>query len=129
WVHQMKTPISVIGLLLQEKGELDRDSVSEEIERLQSGLDTVLLNARLETFEEDMQIEKVNLKKLIQEVVTDHKRLFITNGVFPVISIDEHFVIATDLKWMRIVIAQFLTNAVKYTFVEGKKVNLTATQT
>ncbi|MHA6258307.1 sensor histidine kinase [Sporosarcina sp. CAU 1771] len=129
WVHQMKTPISVIGLLLQEKGELDRDSVSEEIERLQSGLDTVLLNARLETFEEDMHIEKVNLKKLIQEVVTDHKRLFIANGVFPVISIDEHFVIATDLKWMRVVIAQFLTNAVKYTFDEGKKVNLFATQT
>ena len=126
WVHQMKTPLSVIGLLLQEEGELDRESVAEEIERLQSGLNTVLLNARLETFERDIQIEKVYLKRLVQEVVTDHKRLFITNGVFPVISIDENFVVATDSKWAKVVLAQFITNAVKYTFDEGKKVHFTA---
>lgn len=126
WVHQMKTPISVIGLLLQEEGELDRESIAEEMMRIQSGLDTVLLNARLETFEQDMQIEKVNLRRLVQEVVTEHKRLFISNGVFPVITIDEQFVIATDQKWMRVALAQFLTNAVKYTFDEGKKVYLTA---
>ena len=66
-----------------------------------SGLDSVLVNARLETFERDMHIERVDLKSLVQEVVTDHKRLLITNGVFPVISIDENFIVATDVKWMK----------------------------
>ncbi|WP_269050126.1 sensor histidine kinase [Sporosarcina sp. G11-34] len=126
WVHQMKTPISVIGLLLQEDGEVDRESITEEIERIQLGLNMVLLNARLETFERDMQIEKVQLKKLVQEVVTEHKRLFIANGVFPVISIDENYIVATDPKWIRVVLIQFITNAVKYTFEKGKKVYLTA---
>ena len=126
WVHQMKTPISVMGLLLQEKDELDRNSISEEVEKIRRGLDSVLVNARLETFEQDMQIERVGLKKLVQEIVTDHKRLFIINGVFPVISIDANFLVATDVKWMKIVIGQFITNAVKYTFEEGKKVHLTA---
>lgn len=125
WVHQMKTPISVLGLLLEEE-ELDRKSIAEEIERIRSGLDTVLVNARLETFEEDMRIERVSLKKMVQEIVTEHKRLFITNGVFPIISIDEQFHVATDVKWMKIVIGQFVTNAVKYTFEEGKKVHLNA---
>ena len=73
-----------------------------------------------------MQIERVGLKKLVQEIVTEHKRLFITNGVFPVISIDDNFCVATDVKWMKIVIGQFITNAVKYTFDEGKKVHFTA---
>lgn len=125
WVHQMKTPISVINLLLQEE-EFDRQSIAEELARIQSGLDSVLVNASLETFEKDMTIEKVNLKQLIQEVVTEHKRLLITNGVFPVLSVDENFIVATDRKWMKIVIGQFITNAVKYTFEKGKKIHLTA---
>jgi len=129
WVHQMKTPISVINLLLQEDGELDKRSIREEVDKIQRGLDVVLVNARLETFEEDMQIERVGLKSLIQQIVTDHKRLFITNGVFPVISIDESLVVATDAKWIKIVIGQFVTNAVKYTFEKGKRVYLTAEQT
>ena len=99
----MKTPISVIGLLLQEDGVLDRESITEEIERIRSGLDTVLVNARLETFERICKLKKSILKRLVQEIVTEHKRLFITNGVFPVISIDESFIVATDLKWMKIV--------------------------
>ncbi|MFS0575559.1 sensor histidine kinase [Sporosarcina sp. 179-K 3D1 HS] len=126
WVHQMKTPISVIGLLLQEDGELDRASIAEEVDKIRRGLESVLVNARLETFEEDMRIERVPLLNLVQELVTEHKRLFITNGVFPVISIDQDFLVATDVKWMKIVIGQFITNAVKYTFDKGKRVHLTA---
>ncbi|CAM3279637.1 sensor histidine kinase [Filibacter tadaridae] len=126
WVHQMKTPISVIGLLLQDDDELDRNSLAEEMEKIRSGLDSVLVNARLETFERDMRIEQVALKGLVQEIVTEHKRLFIANGVFPIISIDETFEITTDIKWLKIVIGQFITNSVKYTFDEGKKVHLTA---
>ena len=74
-------------------------------------------------------IERVALKMIVQEIITEHKRLFITNGVFPVISIDDKFIVATDVKWLKIVIGQFITNAVKYTFEQGKKIHLTATST
>ncbi|WP_432354565.1 sensor histidine kinase [Sporosarcina sp. A2] len=121
WVHQMKTPISVLGLLLQEE-EIDRKSFHEELDRLQDGLNAVLVNARLETFEDDMRIERVVLQELVRQVVTEHKRLFITNGVFPEIHVDENFVVATDPKWMKVIVGQFITNAVKYTFEKGKKV-------
>ncbi|MDS9470311.1 sensor histidine kinase [Sporosarcina pasteurii] len=124
WVHQMKTPISVINLLVQEE-EIDRQSVGEELERLQAGLDTVLVNASLETFERDMTIEKINLQQLVQETITAHKRLLITNRIFPVLEIDETLIIASDRKWLKIVIGQFITNAVKYTFEKGKRIYLT----
>jgi signal transduction histidine kinase len=127
WVHQMKTPLSVAELLLQEDGDLDKKSMQEEIDRLKRGLDSVLINARLDTFEQDMQIEQVQLKTLVSEVVSENKRLFITHHVYPVISIDEKFIVPTDAKWMRFVIGQFITNAVKYTFEEGKKVHIHAT--
>ena len=126
WVHQMKTPLSVAELLLQED-DIDKKSMQEEIDRLKRGLESVLMNARLDTFEQDMQVEQVHLKSLVSEVVSDHKRLFITNQVYPVISIDEKFIIPTDAKWMKFVLGQFITNAVKYTFEEGKKVHVRAT--
>lgn len=125
WVHQMKTPLSVINLLLQEE-KYDRQSIAEELERLQSGLDTVLVNASLETFERDMTIEKLNLKQLVQETVTAHKRLLISNQIFPVLEVDEQIIIASDRKWLKIVIGQFITNAVKYTFEEGKRIYITS---
>ncbi|WP_391117098.1 sensor histidine kinase [Psychrobacillus sp. L3] len=122
WVHQMKTPISVLELMAQNDHQVDSISVSEETDRLKRGLDAVLMNARLDTFEEDMQIEQVDIKQLVSLVVTENKRLFIGHHVFPVISIDENCIVTSDTKWLRFVIAQFLTNAVKYTFEENKKV-------
>lgn len=122
WVHQMKTPLAVIQLLLQEEGELDKASVREEVERLKAGLDTVLMNARLDTFEEDMQVEAVPLRQLVSELVTENKRLFISKSVFPDIAIDPEWTVLTDRKWMKFVLGQFLTNALKYTFEPNKKV-------
>lgn len=122
WVHQMKTPISVLELMAQEQDTIDSKSVSEETDRLKRGLDAVLMNARLDTFEEDMQIEQIYLKQLVSQVVTENKRLFIGHHVFPVITIEEDYMVTSDLKWLRFIIAQFLTNAVKYTFEENKKV-------
>lgn len=127
WVHQMKTPISVINLLLQEE-EVDKKSIGQEVERIQNGLEIVLVNARLETFEEDMQIERLALRDVLQEVLNDNKRLFITNGLFPVLDVDEHLTVATDRKWIKFMLNQFITNAVKYTFEKGKKIKVRAIQ-
>lgn len=126
WVHQMKTPISVIQLMLQNPEELDKKSVEEEISRLKASLDTVLMNARLDTFEQDMQIEQVNLQSLATEIISENKRLFISKRVYPVVDVDAQFHAATDRKWMKFVLGQLITNAVKYTFEENKKVHITA---
>lgn len=126
WVHQMKTPIAIMEMMLQEDGPLDKKSTKEEIERLKHGLEMVLMNARLDTFEEDMRIEQSSLKQIVGEVVNQNKRLFITNHVFPNVDIDESFEVPTDAKWLKFIVGQFLTNAVKYTKEDGKKVYISA---
>ena len=127
WVHQMKTPISVIELLLQEE-ELDGQSVKEEVERLKNGLEMVLMNARLEKFEEDLHVETIDVKQLVSQVVNENKRLFITKRVFPQLDIEEGVTVTSDSKWLKFVIGQFITNAVKYTFEPQKKVYITVEQ-
>lgn len=126
WVHQMKTPLSVLELMLQDDEPLDKKGVQEEVERLKHGLEMVLMNARLDTFEEDMHIEKVDLQQLVMSVVNQNKRLFITHRVFPNVTLPENLMVTTDSKWMKFIIGQFITNAVKYTFDSGKKVYITA---
>ena len=127
WIHQMKTPISVLELLMQEE-ELDKNSVQEELDRLKRGLDLVLMTARLENFENDIQIEQVNLKEIMTSVINDNKRLFITNRVYPQVQIDETLVVMSDPKWLKFVLGQFITNAVKYTFEPNKKITLQTEQ-
>lgn len=122
WVHQMKTPVSVLELLLQEEGELEKKSVQEEVDKLKRGLEMVLMNARLENFEDDLQAEQVPLRALILATINDHKRLFITNRVFPEVHVEESIIVASDSKWLRFVLEQFITNAVKYTFEPNKKI-------
>lgn len=126
WVHQMKTPISVIELLLQDERPLDKKNVQEEIDRLRRGLDMVLVNARLENFEEDMQVEQIALKTIVTATVNENKRLFITKRVFPETHIEDDIIVASDSKWLRFIIGQFVTNAVKYTFEANKKIVISA---
>ena len=127
WIHQMKTPISVLELLLQEE-TLDKRSVQEELDRLKRGLEMVLMNARIDNFESDMQIEQVNLRDCVTEVINENKRLFIINQVFPQVSIDESIVVTSDSKWLKFMLGQFVTNAVKYTFEKNKKLIITVVQ-
>ncbi|WP_341300336.1 sensor histidine kinase [Lysinibacillus sp. FSL H8-0500] len=128
WVHQMKTPISVIELLLQDDRPLDKKNVQEEIDRLRRGLDMVLVNARLENFEDDMQVEQVPLKAIVTATVNENKRLFITKRVFPEIHVEDDLIVASDSKWLRFILGQFITNAVKYTFEANKKIVISAIQ-
>lgn len=129
WVHQMKTPVSVLELLLQQEEELDKRSVQEEVERLKRGLEMVLMHARLENFADDMQIVKVPLKSIITSTINDNKRLFIANRVFPDVQLDENLIVMSDSKWLRFLIEQFITNAVKYTFESNKKIYIYTEET
>lgn len=122
WVHQMKTPIAVIEMMAQQDEKLDSQSVSEETERIKKALEAVLMNARLDTFEEDLRIEKVNLSELVTSVINENKRLFIKRQVFPVVEVDDSLVVSTDRKWLQFVISQFITNAVKYSFTPQSKI-------
>ncbi|CAM3622932.1 sensor histidine kinase [Brevibacillus invocatus] len=126
WVHQMKTPLSVIHLLLQDDDDPKSESVREEVDRLKRGLETILYLARLDRFEQDFLIEPVNLRTLVQEAVAENKRLFIRNQVYPELQIDEHWSAESDDKWLSFVLNQLLINAVRYSAGKSNKVTIRA---
>jgi len=126
WVHQMKTPISVIQLLLQDVDDSLADSVREELDRLKHGLETVLYLSRLERFDRDFVIEPVALRSLVQQVISANKRLFIRNEVYPELEVDERWQVESDEKWLGFVLLQLITNAVRYSAGISKKIRFVA---
>ncbi|MBE9914179.1 HAMP domain-containing histidine kinase [Paenibacillus donghaensis] len=122
WVHHMKTPLSVIDLLLQEtmkqtpSSEMEQKelalSLHEEADRMSRGLDMLLHTARLDKFEMDLHLAKTPLHEVIRDVLIAHKRLCIRHNVIP--QIDGEAWTETDKKWMTVVLNQIVSNAIKY---------------
>ncbi|WP_420805726.1 sensor histidine kinase [Paenibacillus wynnii] len=126
WVHQMKTPLSVIQLTLQDVEGAAADSIQEELERLRKGLEMVIYTARLDRFEDDFHVEPTFLRQAVSEAVSENRRLFIRRGIRPVIQISEELSVYTDAKWLRFMLTQILTNAVNYTQGTDKSVTITS---
>ncbi|MDA7025148.1 sensor histidine kinase [Bacillus sp. CLL-7-23] len=113
WVHQMKTPLSVIELTAQNLDEPESSSIREETERIKTGLYTILYMARLRVIEEDFQVKAVNLTDMIHEVNQHNKRFYIRNKVYPKLELQDIFV-ESDEKWLFFMLSQLINNAVKY---------------
>ncbi|PWV92084.1 signal transduction histidine kinase [Paenibacillus cellulosilyticus] len=127
WVHHMKTPVSVIDLLLQQEQASQRQgtdeeeaedlafrsSVREELERISRGLEMMLHTARLDHFNMDVRIERVSLLPLIRDMINSHKKACIRTSIFPRVD-GSDTVVETDAKWLTFILGQFMTNAIKY---------------
>lgn len=115
WVHQIKTPISALGLLLQEKD--DEGVMTEELEelfRISQYVEMALQYTRLDSESTDFVIRNVPLDNIVREAIHKYARLFIHKKI----SLDFEETgeqVLTDEKWMVFVIEQILSNAIKYT--------------
>ncbi|KHF32572.1 Sensor histidine kinase GraS [Paenibacillus sp. P1XP2] len=118
----MKTPLSVIHLMIRNRDEAEFAAIGDELDRIRKGLDIVLYTARLDTFERDFHVETLDLRRVVREVTSSQKRLFIRSHVFPLIRMDEPLLIASDEKWLAFVLTQLITNAVRYTRGENRKI-------
>ncbi|MGG3890822.1 sensor histidine kinase [Metabacillus fastidiosus] len=115
WVHQMKTPLSVIELTAQTLDEPESSSLREETERIKTGLNTILYMARLRSIEQDFYIKPVRLSQIVHEVNGENKRFYIRNKVYPKLEIQrDGITVETDEKWLFFILSQLINNAVKY---------------
>lgn len=125
WIHQMKTPLSVIELTAQTVDEPESSDIREEIDQMKSGLQTILYMSRLRQIEADFHIAQINLTELIKEVVGENKRYFIRSAVYPKLEIeDETIKTETDEKWLYFIITQIIQNAVKYSAHQSDEIKI-----
>jgi signal transduction histidine kinase len=134
WIHNMKTPVSVIGLILQKirmEETLKEDQlndIEEENNRLHNGLEQILSIIRMEEFFRDYEPEVVDLMSLLKDLINSKKSQFIYNNVYPKLNSDyKNAMIITDSKWNRFMLEQVINNAIKYSDAKDDKKYVTFT--
>lgn len=115
WVHQIKTPIAAMKLLLQERSaEIDVSYEKAQLFNIERYAEMALQYIRLGSESTDFVIKKVNLHKIVKEAVHKYARMFIQKKIKLDFK-DFNVVVISDEKWLEFVVEQILSNAVKYT--------------
>ncbi|GAA0411645.1 sensor histidine kinase [Paenibacillus motobuensis] len=126
WVHQIKTPVSVISMLTQmNEGNEDFTKIQASVNKINYNLSQILTYLRTEDFAADLKIEQVPLRNAVSEVINELKDFFISSSVYPSISIEGDLSVYTDRKWLKIMLYQVMNNAIKYS-EPGKNVQMAA---
>ncbi|MGJ0907599.1 sensor histidine kinase [Clostridium botulinum] len=123
WAHEIKTPITTSKLLIScEKQGLDTENLKpleEEIEKIDDYVEKVLYYSRSDNFSKDYTISEVNIAKLIKESVKKYSIIFIKKHIKLLNEVPEAFTVDSDKKWILFIIDQIVSNALKYSNVNG----------
>ena len=131
WVHQIKTPISAMKLLLEaereELGQLicddeqsqcllsdNMDSFEDELFRIEEYVSMALQYQRVSSTENDFVLEKVSVDGVIRDTIKKYAKIMIRRHIGMNYSgtVQEVY---TDGKWLAFILEQLLSNAIKYT--------------
>lgn len=113
WVHQIKTPISAMRLILQgDESERGR-ALSAELFRVERYVELVLSYLRLGGGSSDYVIRQVDLDGVLRQAARKYAPLFIRGKVSLELR-ETGLKVLSDEKWLQLVVEQVLSNAVKY---------------
>lgn len=121
WVHQIKTPISSMRLLLDGEDSKEARKVASELNRIEQYVEMVLTYLRLDSQTNDFVFRKCCIDEIVRQSIRRFARDFISKKL----SLDYTGIegdIVTDSKWFGFVIEQVLSNALKYTYEGGIRI-------
>lgn len=114
WVHQIKAPIAVMKVMLQQRDTRENRELSAELFRVEQYAEMALSYIRLGEGASDLVIRECALDEIIRRTVRKYAGQFIRRKIRLVYDGTDMQVL-TDEKWLSFIIEQLLSNAVKYT--------------
>lgn len=118
WTHQIKTPLSAMDFLLQERNLDSFDDMELQIMEVESYIDMALEYLRIENMTSDLKLSNYSVKEIVNEAIKAYSKMFIYKNINLELEHTRLNVI-TDEKWLLFVIKQILSNSLKYS-PEGK---------
>lgn len=114
WVHEMKSPLTAMKLMLDElPNGAQKRKLEYEWLRLYMLLDRQLHTTRLQTIEQDSRLERVSLQRIVIQEIKGLQSWCLEKGIGVNLG-DLQYEVVTDAKWLAFIIRQYLSNAVKY---------------
>ena len=113
WAHEIKTPIAVEHLIIDNHRGPLTSSLEEEVEKIESYVEQMLYYTKSGSLESDYIIQPVSLKHMVMEVIRKNTKMMVAAGILPRLENLDHEIL-TDTKWMVFILGQIVTTAVKY---------------
>lgn len=113
WVHQIKTPIAAMRLMLQSEDTKENRALAGELFRIEQYVEMALWYLRMDDMS-DMLFRSYELDEIIRDAV----RKFAPQFIGKKIKLEyepSNVTVITDKKWLSFIIEQLLANAIKYT--------------
>ena len=123
WIHEVKMPIATGKMIIENNKNEVTESIDEELDKIENYVEQALFYARSNVSEKDYYIKKQNLKDIVNSTILKNKRSLLQNKVK--LNLHELDVqVYTDSKWCIFIISQILQNAVKYSKVNNKEIEI-----
>ena len=128
WVHQIKTPIAAMDILLQNTEQflyqLDAKEIIQEampvfdmkmeLFKIEQYVEMALNYLRVEDISSDLSFKKHAVDDMVRQVIRKYSKIFISKKIKMNFKPTQKYVV-TDEKWFVFVLEQLISNALKYT--------------
>ena len=125
WIHEVKTPISLIKLIEENNRTAKSSEVLIQLEEIDRYVEQALFYARSEDVDKDYLIKEISLQSCVHSVITRNKQGFILNNIdLEINDIDKQ--VFSDSKWLEFILNQIIVNAIKYRQNKCPKIKIDA---
>lgn len=117
WVHQIKTPIAAMRLILKNMQDgSERSMLEQELFKIEQYAEMVLHFLRIDSMSADFVFKEYDIADIVKTVLKKFAPAFAYNKLsLELKDFSQERIAVTDEKWTALVIEQLLSNAVKYT--------------
>lgn len=117
WAHEIKTPLSLLTMVLDNQREEFPASAGYKLDyvrsRIQEQVGQILYYARLKSTCRDYLFETVDLCMCVEEILEDYRPL-LEEKKFQIRKFMEEAMVYTDVRGITFLLGQVIANAVKY---------------
>lgn len=128
--HQLKTPLTSIRILLdniEESQNMDEDTrkdfikeIGEQVEHISSLVILLLKIAKLDSSSVKMENEKINIGKLIKEVIDSLAIIIELKNIKVEVNVKNSSYIYGDFKWQKEALTNIVKNAIEHSNENSK---------
>lgn len=114
WVHQIKTPIAAMRLILQGDATDQYNELQAQLFKIEQYVEMVMAYLRVGSESTDFLLKEYELEGMVKQAVRKYASMFIRKKISVKLGQLKAKVL-TDEKWLCFVIEQVISNAIKYT--------------
>lgn len=130
WAHEIKTPLSLITLMLDSRSDEMSEGVRTRLNcsqiQIQRYVEQILYYSRLKADHKDYVMEHLSLAECCSEALEEH-RFFLQAYGFQVTETYDDSCVFTDRRGLLFLLGQVISNAVKYRKTDGTESRLQIT--